>query len=306
MAATRDRIPGKGARTRALLFFVLPFALLFALVFVMPLAYSIKEALYARTSSGLGLGVSRLAFVGLRNFASVLRSSVWWSGMGRVAEFGLVQIPVMLILALILALLLDLVRVRGKNVFRLIIFAPYAVPGVIAGLMWAYLYLPSLSPLQKVVNSLPGLGGLDLLGSGPVLWSIANASTWEFAGFNMLIITAALQAIPQELYDAAHAAGAGELALVRYVKIPLIAPALGLTAVFSIIGTVQLFNEPTVFKSLTTSVTATYTPNMYAYTQAFSAANLNLAAAASLILAGVGMILSLVVVGTLTRRGLTG
>lgn len=306
MAIHPARIPGRGARTRAVLLLVAPFAVLFVLIYIVPAIYSIKEAFYAKTGGGLGLGVPRLGFVGFRNFADVLGSGVWWSGMRRVAEFGVVQIPVMLILALVLALVLDMARVRAKNTFRLVIFAPYAVPGVIAGLMWAYIYLPTLSPLPQILHLLPGFGALNLLGRGPVLWSIANASTWEFAGFNMLIITAGLQAIPQELYDAATAEGAGEIALVRHVKIPLVAPALGLTAVFSIIGTLQLFNEPTVFKSVTTSVTSTYTPNMYAYSQAFSASNLNLAAAASLVLAAVGIVLSVAVVGSLARRGLTG
>lgn len=291
---------------RAVLLLLGPFGAVFIIVYMIPLVYAIKESVFGREANGLGLGVAKSGFVGLKNFAFVLRSGTWWRGMARVAEFGLVQIPVMLIGAIVIALILDVDRIKLRKLFRASIFMPYAIPGVIAGLMWAFIYLPSLSPVQSWVHALPGLENLNLLGHGVVLWTIANASTWEFVGFNMLIITSGLQAIPHELYEAARLEGAGEIRLITGIKLPLVAPAIGLTAVFSLIGTVQLFNEPTVFRSITTAVTGTYTPNMYAYSQALSVGNLNTAAAASLVLAAIGAVLSFGVVGFLSRKGLTG
>lgn len=115
--------------------------------------------------------------------------------------FGAVQVPVMLGLALVFALLLDSPLIRGKKFYRLAFFAPYAVPGVIAAIMWGFLYSPSLSPFSVLTSN------VDLLGSGLVLWSIANVVTWVYAGYNMLIIYSALQSIPGEIYEAARIDG---------------------------------------------------------------------------------------------------
>ncbi|MEV9423170.1 sugar ABC transporter permease, partial [Klebsiella quasipneumoniae] len=92
--------------------------------------------------------------------------------------FGVVQVPVMLGLALLFALLLDSPLLRGKRFFRLAFFVPYAVPGVIAAIMWGFLYSPNLSPFPAVTSN------VDLLSADLVLWSIANVVTWVFVGYN--------------------------------------------------------------------------------------------------------------------------
>src|SRR5205823_3209026 len=106
----------------------------------------------------------------------------------------------MLILALVLALLLDSTLVRLKAFFRVAFFVPFAIPGIIAALLWAFFYQPVFSPIVKGFQAL-GLPAPDFLGPGTVLWSIANIATWTYAGYNMLIIFAALQAIPSEIYE---------------------------------------------------------------------------------------------------------
>ena len=94
--------------------------------------------------------------------------------------------------------------------------------------------------------------------------------TWQWTGYNMVIMYASLQAIPPELYDAATVDGATGWGFARYIKIPLVAPAIFLTAIFSIIGTLQLFNEPQIMSSLAPQIIGDhYTPNLYAYTVAF-------------------------------------
>src|SRR4029079_15875331 len=100
-----------------------------------------------------------------------------------------VQVPIMLFLALVFALLLDSTVLKGKKFFRLAFFAPYAVPGVVAAIMWGFLFAPNLSPFKALTES------VDFLGSNLVLWSIANVVTWVYCGYNMLIIYSALQAI---------------------------------------------------------------------------------------------------------------
>ncbi len=271
--------------------FLLPFGLLFLLFFIVPILYAIYEGLFRSQRSGLGLGAATVSFNGLNNYLQVIHDPDFYTGVGRVLLYGIVQVPVMLGLALLLALLLDSTVVRFKPFFRLAFFVPYAIPGIIAALLWGYLYDPGLSPIVKGVSAL-GLGTPDFLGANTVLWSIANIATWAWTGYNMLIIFAALQAIPSEIYESARLDGASGWRIAWHIKIPLAAPALILTCIFSIIGTLQLFNEPQVLSTISNNISTSYTPNLYAYYTAFSNNNYYYAAAIAVVLALVTCVLS--------------
>ena len=271
--------------------FIVPFGVLFTLFFLAPIVYAVYQSLFRTRRSGLGLGVPTVSFNGLGNFADVFHDPNFFSGVGRVLLYGVVQVSVMLGLALILALLLDSTVVRFKRFFRVAYFVPFAIPGIIAALLWGYLYDPALSPIVKGVQAL-GLPGPDFLGPGSVLWSIANIATWAWAGYNMLIIFAALQAISPEIYESARVDGCSGFRLAWHIKIPLIAPALILTGIFSIIGTLQLFAEPQVLSAISNNISSSYTPNLYAYYTAFNSNNYNYAAAISVVLALVTCVLS--------------
>ena len=271
--------------------FILPFGLLFLLFFIAPILYAIYESLFRSQRSGLGLGAPTVSFYGLNNYLQVIHDPDFYTGVGRVLLYGIVQVPIMLGLALLLALLLDSTVVRFKPLFRLAFFVPYAIPGVIAALLWGYLYDPGLSPIVKGVSGL-GLGTPDFLGPNTVLWSIANIVTWAWTGYNMLIIFAALQAIPTELYESARLDGASGWSIAWYIKIPLAAPALILCCIFSIIGTLQLFNEPQVLSTISNNISTSYTPNLYAYYTAFGNNNYYYGAVIAVVLALVTCVLS--------------
>ncbi|GAA3316218.1 carbohydrate ABC transporter permease [Nonomuraea dietziae] len=240
---------------RAAGIFLAPFAVLFVVFFLVPIAYAVNESFYQVKRSGLGFGTPERVFAGLDNFTAVFADGSFMNGIGRLLLFGLVQVPIMLGLALVLALLLDSASARFKRVFRLTYFLPYAVPGVIAAIVWSFLYTPRISPLADLVP-------FDFLSDSVVLWSMANIVTWTWVGFNMLVIYAALQSIPTSLYEAAELDGAGGWKTAWYVKVPLVRPSLVLTGVFSIIGTLQLFNEPMVLSRITPAVGKDYTPLM--------------------------------------------
>ena len=264
--------------------FLLPFGIFFLLFFVIPIFYALYQSLFTTHRSGLGLGAPTTVFAGLSNYRDAFLDANFFSGIGRVLLFGIVQVPVMLGLALLLALLLDSQAARFKSFFRVAFFLPYAIPGVIAALLWGYLYTPQLSPFVQFAQSL-NLPAPDFLGAGTLLWSMANITTWTWTGYNMLIITAALQAIPTELYEAARLEGCSGWQIARSLKIPIVAPALVLTCIFSIIGTLQLFTEPVVLNSISNNVTSSYTPNYYAYFTAFSNNNYTYTAALCVVLA---------------------
>ncbi|MBG6058904.1 multiple sugar transport system permease protein [Cryobacterium sp. MP_M5] len=285
---SRDRKPRapkvRVQHTGAILAFVLPFGILFGLFYLVPIGYAIYESLLVIKREGT-FGAATEVFGGFSQYILVFQNGPFWQSIGRVLMFGVVQVPIMLGLALLFALLLDSPLLRGKRFFRLAFFVPYAVPGVIAAIMWGYLYSPNLSPFSAVTEN------VNFLSADLVLWSIANVVTWVYVGYNMLIIYSALLAIPTELYEAARLDGAGQMRIAWSVKIPLIMPAIVLTAIFSIIGTLQLLAEPQVFRSFSSAVTSTFTPNLTVYTTS-SIPNVNLAAAFSVVLAVATFILS--------------
>ncbi|GLV54621.1 sugar ABC transporter permease [Dictyobacter sp. S3.2.2.5] len=271
--------------------FILPFGVLFILFFLAPIVYAIVQSTFHFQRTGLGLSGATVGFSGLSNYLAVLSDAKFYASIGRMLLYGVVQVPIMLILALVLALLLDSTVVRFKAFFRLAFFVPYAVPGIIAALLWGYLYDPALSPIVKGLQTMH-LPAPDFLGYSTVLWSIANIAVWAWTGYNMLIIFAALQAIPQDIYESARLDGCSGLNIAWFIKVPLVAPALVLTGVFSIIGTLQLFAEPQVLASISNNISTSFTPVLYAYNSAFAYNNYYYAAALSVILALVTFVFS--------------
>jgi multiple sugar transport system permease protein len=261
----------------ALVIFLGPFGLLFTLFYLVPIGYAVYQSLLTVEREGT-FGKATEVFGGFTQYVQVFQNEAFWTSVLRVLTFGVVQVPIMLGVALLLALLLDSPLVKGKKFFRLAFFAPYAVPGVIAAIMWGFLYSPNLSPFTAIT------GQINILGADLVLWAIANVVTWVYVGYNMLIIYSALLSIPTEIYEAARLDGASQARIAWSIKIPLVRPAITLTAIFSIIGTLQLLAEPQVFKSFTSSVTSTFTPNLAIYSTA-AVPNVNLAAAFSVVLA---------------------
>lgn len=246
--------------------FLGPFALLFILTFLVPIISAVVSSFYQTKATGGGLyggGESVEQFVGFDNYLRVISSDTFWLGIGRVVLFGIFQIPIMIIMALALALLLDSFMVRRVGGYRLGYFMPYAIPGIIAAMVWVYLYQPSFSP---IVKALAGAGiNIDFFDPSIILASMANMTTWTYTGYNMLIFLAALQAVPHDLYEAARIDGCTGFQIVRKIKIPMVRNAALLAVLLSIIGTIQLFNEPAVLLKPNPWMGDAYTPMMMAY-----------------------------------------
>lgn len=286
----------KQRQWRAAYLFVAPFFVVFITMLIIPLFYSGYLSFFATRLVG---GVS---FVGFDNYVRTFTDPLFLGGVGRTGLFLIIQVPVMLGLALFFALALDSGRVRGSKVLRLLIFIPYAIPGVVATLMWGYLYGQDFGPIAQIANAV-GLGKPDLLNDQNVLGSMMNIVTWEFVGYNMIIMYSALRSIPAELYEAAEIDGASQLRMAWSIKIPAIRPAILLTVIFSIIGSFQLFSEPSLLRNIApNAINTSFTPNFYAYNLAFVNQNVNYAAAVAFILGIVIMIVSYVVQLTTQRR----
>ena len=261
--------------------FVGPFALVFLAFLIAPLAYAAYLSLFQRKLIG---GTS---FVLFDNYLKAFTDPSFLSGTWFVIRFSLVAIPLQIGIALALALILDAVTSLFARFARLMIFLPYAIPTVIGAIMWGFLYSKSFGPLADVFG-LFGAAAPDLLSSNNIFYGLVNIVTWQWVGYYMIILYAALQGIDPSLYEAARIDGAGRWQIAFRIKIPLISPAILLILVFSLIGTLQFFNEPQILRPLAAgAIGPDFTPNMYAYQQAFGLANINYGSAISFALGGV-------------------
>jgi len=275
--------------------FVGPFMIVFALVLIAPVIYSIYLSLFKDQLIGGN------SFVGFDNYAQALGDGRFWESLGRVTLFLVVQVPIMLALALAAALALDSARLFASSFFRISIFLPYAVPAVVATLMWGFIYGTQFG-LVGDLNDFLGTAFAPLSSSW-VLASVGNIVTWEFVGYNMLLFYAALRVIPVDLYEAAELDGAGAFRIIRSIKLPALRPAIVIGTIFSIIGSFQLFNEPNILQSLApNSITTFFTPNMYAYNLSFSGQQYNYSATIAIIVGLLTAVIAYVVQLTGSRK----
>jgi multiple sugar transport system permease protein len=277
--------------------FVGPFAIVFLTMLVLPLGF----ALYLSTFQKALIGGTKFVFLG--NYAKAFTDPSFLDGVWFVIRFSLILIPVQMALSLAIALALDTVTTRFARFSRLMIFLPYAIPAVIGALMWGFLYSKNFGPIADFANAL-GTTGPDFLSKQLIFWGLMNVVTWQWAGYYMIILFAALQGIDPTLYEAARIDGASQWQITLRIKIPLVAPSLVLILVFALIGTLQFFNEPKILQNLAAgAIPEDFTPNMYAYQQAFSLANYNYGSAISFALGAVVFICVYIFMFATRKRG---
>jgi multiple sugar transport system permease protein len=276
------------------LLFLAPFLTVFVAFYVAPVVYTIYLSLFIKKR--IGLGPAKEIFGGFANYARAVQDADFLNGLKNMFLFGIVQIPVMLGLAILVALLLDQSRGIIVRVCRTVYFMPYGIPTAIGGLIWGYMYAPNLSPFNQILGALHQ-STIDFLSPGLVLFSIGNIVTWTWTGYNMITLFAALHNIPKELFEAARVDGATRWEVVRHIKIPLVVPTIRLLFIFSIIGTSQLFTEALVLRPLG-YVADNITPNLYLYLTAARDANYSYAGALAILLA----VLIFIVSGAFLRR----
>ncbi|MGP2440320.1 carbohydrate ABC transporter permease [Streptomyces sp. JW3] len=278
--ARRTAVP---ARRRAAAAYLVPFFVLFALVMIAPIGYAVWTSLFREQSSGLGFGGTETVFAGLGNYADALGDPALRAAFLHIVVYVALYIPLMTCAALLLALLLDSAAARAKRLFQLALFLPYTVPTVIAAIIWVYLYSPSLSPVMDWFGAL-GVS-VDFFSAPMAVPSVVNIVTWHYVGYNMVILYAALQAIPRETLEAATVDGAGAIRTALRIKVPHIRSALVLSLLFTCVGAIQLFNEPYMLTVQSEGVNRDWSPVMYVHKAAFVDHRPGLASAAALLIA---------------------
>jgi lactose/L-arabinose transport system permease protein len=225
--------------------FFASFALLLLGLFML---YPIISSLYMSTISSRGIIQT---FVGFGNYLKLLNDPVFLQALQNTFIFFLIQVPIMLLLALVIASLLNDKSLRFRGVFRTGIFLPAVTSLVAYSLLFKMMF-----SADGFINH--GLMALHLI-AAPIPWltepfwariTVMIAMTWRWTGYNMIFYLSGLQNIPDDLYESAEIDGAGRLQQFRHITVPMLKPILLFTAIMSTIGTLQLFDEPMNFSAM--------------------------------------------------------
>jgi multiple sugar transport system permease protein len=225
--------------------FLAPALLLLGFFFFLPVAASLLLSftdfdIYAIADPG------NVRLIGLRNYGRLLDSPLFWVALKNTLYFVLVGGPLTVAVSLAAALLVNSRLVRFKGFFRTAYFAPFVTTLVAIAIVWRYLYHPQYGLLNYLLGAV-GVGPIDWLGDPRwAMPAIILLAAWKNFGYNMLIFIAGLQAIPEELYEAAYLDGAGAWRRFRHVTLPMLGPTLVFVGLVTAIGFFQLFAEPYV------------------------------------------------------------
>ncbi len=218
-------------------FFVAPALTLFVLFIVVPVVQAGRYSLYRW--NGLGPMVD---FVGLENYANALRDQIFTDAVMHNLIIVVLSIVIQLPLGLAIALLLNR-EIRGRTVLRVVIFVPYVLAEVVAGVVWFMLLQPG-GAMDGMLEAV-GLGGLTRLWLGDpeiALYTVMVVLTWKYLGLAIILFLAGLQGVPTDLYEAAQLDGASWWQVQRRITIPLLGPTIRTWAFLSMIGSLQLFD----------------------------------------------------------------
>jgi multiple sugar transport system permease protein len=241
-------------------------------------------------------------FVGLANFARLLRDPVFWKALTNTTLFVVACGPLTLLVALGAALLVNSKLTRAKGLFRTAYFAPVVTTLVAVATVWRYLYHPRFGLLNRFLESL-GFSPIDWLGDPRfALASIILLSIWKNFGYDVIVLVAGLNSIPESLYEAARLDGAGFRAQLRHVTLPMLLPSLFFCGVITTIGYFQIFAEPYVMTNGGGPLNATLTMVLLMYKQGFRWWSMGYASAVAFVLCAVILVVT-ALFGRLQRRG---
>ena len=190
--------------------------------------------------------IDNLRFVGLGNYIALLKNPLFWKALGNTFYFVLVGVPLSIAASLGAALLLHSKLSRLRPFFRTALFAPVVTTVVAVAVIWRYLFHTQYGMVNWGLSSL-GIAPVDWLGDPAwAMPTIILFAVWKNFGYNMIIFLAGLQAIPEDLYEAARIDGASGWRQFRHVTLPMLGPVLLLVGILTMAGYFQMFAEPYV------------------------------------------------------------
>jgi len=262
--------------------FVGPALLVIAVFFVLPVVAALAMSLTDFDIYALA-DLSNLRIVGLRNYVELLQRPLFWKALGNTLYFVGAGVPLSLGASLGAALLLNSRLARFQPFFRTALFAPVVTTVVAVAVIWRYLLGTRYGVVNYALGAI-GVPAVDWLGDPRfAMPAIILFAVWKNFGYNMIILLAGLQNIPNELYEAARIDGASAFARFRFVTLPMLAPILTIVAILTVAGYFQLFAEPYVMTQggpLQSTVSVLY----FMYEEGFKWWNLGNASAVAFLL----------------------
>lgn len=216
---------------------LLPTIVIFAVFMIYPILYSFYLSFTEFTGG-------TYEFVGLRNYIELFNDPVFYKALFNTFFYLIIQVPVMISLALLLAVLVEQKFIRGKGFFRMATFLPTITSLVAYSLVFKVLFNTNYGLINYIVEFFGGEKIQWIYSAWPAKASIIISITWRWVGYNMIILLAGIQAIPTEMYESASLDGASFWQQLFYITIPAIKPIILFTTITSTIGTLQLFDEP--------------------------------------------------------------
>ncbi len=296
LAPRRPRRRPLGRNPLGILFSA-PYLAFVIVVFAFPLGFSVYMAFHDYFFTAPGYEVDR-PFVGLDNFRNVVTDPLVWRSFGNVGVFLLLNVPLTVVLALVLATALNRV-VRARAFYRVSFYVPYVTASVAVVAVWLFLFNG-----DGLVNTLLGPLAPDpswLVNTGLAMPTIALFVTWKGLGFYILLYLAALQGVPKELYESAQMDGAGKVRSFFSVTVPSVRPATLLVVLLSTITGANLFTEPYLLTAGGGPDGASTSPALLIYQRGIQQGTPDTAAAI-----GVILIVLVLVIAWLQRRFVGG
>lgn len=273
----------RSREARAAFVFLAPALLALLLFFFLPAAASLLLSvtdfdIYSLSDAG------NARFIGLDNYARLFRDPVFWRSLVNTLVFVVVCGPLTLLVALAVALLVNSRLTRWKGFFRTAFFAPVVTTLVAVAVVWKYLYHARFGLFNRLLD-LFGIAPIDWLNDPQwALFSIILLSVWKNFGYDVIILVAGLNSIPESLYEAARIDGAGFWAQLRHITLPMLVPSLFFCGVITTIGYFQVFSEPYVMTGGGGPLNATLTLALLMFKQGFRFWSMGYAATVAFVL----------------------
>jgi multiple sugar transport system permease protein len=234
-------------------------------------------------------------FIGVQNYQTVVQDSDFQSAAGVIWQCVYTLAPFFCVVAAAVAFVIDGRAGWGKNLIKLLIFLPFAIPATASTILWAFNFSPDSSVFSLALHRLGAQSVLFFSSPTALPYALMNIVVWQNIGAWVLVLTASLAGIPQELVEMARIEGAGAFGVVWHIKLPLLGPVLVLMVISVTSYVLTLITEPFLLQQ-TLSIPATFTPNMWAYNISFQSSAFDLAAAAAMLLLLVSSVFAVVFV----------
>ncbi len=264
--------------------FILPFFLLFGVFMLYPIIYSLVLSFNSWTAG-------EMTFVGLDNYKQLFTDALFWKSLKNTGIYLIIQVPFMLLLSTVVAVIINSNKVKFNYLFRVAFFLPALIDLVTYSIVFSLLFNES----NGMINQLLGFIGIDAIPwKTDGFWAkimIISVITWRWMGYNCVIILSGLQNISEDIYESADLDGAGIVKKFFHITLPMLKPILLFCMILSTIGTLQLFAEPLILtgggpSNETTSVM------LYLYEKAFGSFNFGLASAGAYIVTTIIAVIS--------------